>query len=453
MTPPPLIADNQTIAAESLAKRLGKVVWRYTFSLPATENNPVGSYAIGDRSWQVALPVGPHLRIAFTACNGRESDRPGDDSPERNAMWRHLLQKHMEEPFQLMLQGGDQLYADYVWEAVPALTEWRRQGRPPEATLTAEAVAVIEDYYFELYCWLWGQAELTQIQATIPSLMMWDDHDIFDGWGSYPANLQKSQPFDAVGTAARNQFALFQMAIRPDQLPDQLPAGIGDDSGIHFGTVFNLGELGIIIPDLRSERTQQQVMGPAGQRWFANALAQLADCRHILLVSTVPLINVDLSPIERLVSLVPGDSLFQTDLRDQWRSYAHRQEWLRLIKQLFDFSEQTKTQLTILSGEIHLGALGQMTRGKTILYQLTASGIVHPPPPRLFARCLDLCSRMQRTVDTETKHQMLPLPGYGRRYLTARNWLALECDLSHSLKAKWYAEHLDDNMELLIPGP
>lgn len=39
---------------------------------------------------------------------------------------------------------------------------------------------------------------------------MWDDHDIFDGWGSYPERLQLCPMFKGLFSVARRFYLLFQ---------------------------------------------------------------------------------------------------------------------------------------------------------------------------------------------------------------------------------------------------
>ena len=40
--------------------------------------------------------------------------------------------------------------------------------------------------------------------------MTWDDHDIFDGWGSYPDTLQNCPVFQGCYQAAKRFYLLFQ---------------------------------------------------------------------------------------------------------------------------------------------------------------------------------------------------------------------------------------------------
>ncbi len=50
----------------------------------------------------------------------------------------------------------------------------------------------VRGYFFRRYLALIRQPAFAELGARVPSLMIWDDHDIFDGWGSHPAGLQES---------------------------------------------------------------------------------------------------------------------------------------------------------------------------------------------------------------------------------------------------------------------
>jgi hypothetical protein len=299
----------------------------------------------------------------------------------------------------------------------------------------ADAVA---DYYFVRYCWLWEQPELAPILPAIPSLMMWDDHDIFDGWGSHDPEWQACATFRGIYAAAREQFALFQLAARPEELPAH---GFRDPGGAHFGWAYRLrDDIGVIAPDLRSERSLERIMGEAGWPAFVAMLESLAHCRHVLLLSSVPLLNAHEGLLERLYEALPGYQYFQLDLRDQWRSIFHHDEWLRLLRHLFDFSARTGARVTALSGEIHLGALASAQRGATKICQLTSSGIVHPPPPAPIVAFLDWMSTgPAEEIEPGLRLELLEIPGHGKRFLGARNWLALELSGANpGLSAIWH---------------
>ncbi len=84
------------------------------------------------------------------------------------------------------MMGGDQVYADSIWEVISELREWA--GLPVEQAIkrlfTADIARKVDRFYSELYIQNWGQKEPASMLARIPTLMMWDDHDIFEGWAS-----------------------------------------------------------------------------------------------------------------------------------------------------------------------------------------------------------------------------------------------------------------------------
>ncbi len=445
----PLSTGTHNVQPRVLARRCDDVLWRYDFALPREQIACDREYHLGGRSWRVRVPAASGaLRLAFTACNGSEHGDAWRGLEERNALWSDLTQEHHGDPFHLLLQGGDQLYADPIWRKVPALSAWRslpwRQRR--KVPFSPELAEPVADFYFESYRALWEQPQLAPLLASVPSLMMWDDHDILDGWGSYSEEWQNCPVLQGIWSAAREHFSLFQLGAQPHDLPE----GFAARGGEHFGWVYRVGEIGLIAPDLRSERNRSRIMGQAGWQAFTAALDGLAGCRHVLLISTVPLVNAHLTPMERLFALIPGHQSWQDDLIDQWVSLAHWEEWARVLSALLTFSAKTGARVTSLSGEIHLGALGVIEGAGARIHQLTSSGIVHPPPPALVTKVLEVTSRGEFQVTPDIRAKLLPLPGSSRRYLRARNWLELNLPTSGGLSANWHPEGSGNPIRLSI---
>jgi hypothetical protein len=278
--------------------------------------------------------------------------------------------------------------------------------------------------------------------------MMWDDHDIFDGWGSWPDDRQGCPVFKGLMRIARDHFALFQLGARADRLPE----GFADPQGQHFGYAFEAGSLGILAPDLRSERSRARIMGEAGRRGLEAALERLAGCAHLLVMSSVPLINADLSTAERVFVALPGHSDLEDDLRDQWQSFAHREEWQAMLRRLLAFAAGTGARVTSVAGEIHLGALGLVEGEGAVLHELTSSGIVHAPPPALLALAYEWSARRPLRLAADLAARLLKIPGHGRRYLRARNWLALELGEDGGLEGIWHTEAGEAGRLALEPG-
>ena len=163
---------------------------------------------------------GVNTATVEAACNGMEHgdlDRPEN---ERNSMWRRLAEQHAAAPFNLLLHGGDQVYSDEMPDAHPASRGWPR--RSPDhlgSSSVAELGCVLRDAWFRRYVHVFGQPEFAWLAARVPALAMWDDHDISDGWGSYPDPVLDSDVGRCIFSAARESFILFQLGAAPGELP------------------------------------------------------------------------------------------------------------------------------------------------------------------------------------------------------------------------------------------
>src|SRR5690606_25205199 len=111
----------------------------------------------------------------------------------------------------------------------------------------------------KLYTTVFGYPEVDAVTSRIPSIMMWDDHEILDGWGSHRPARQQSPVYRGVFAAARDAFSTFQLAARPDDLPN----GFLRRDGRHFGSVWRIGDIGLIVPGVRSKRTPRRIKDDA----------------------------------------------------------------------------------------------------------------------------------------------------------------------------------------------
>jgi len=61
--------------------------------------------------------------MVFTSCNGFHSDSERARFPGARAgeMWRRINERHWKAPFHLLIQGGDQIYADAIFRRVKSV--------------------------------------------------------------------------------------------------------------------------------------------------------------------------------------------------------------------------------------------------------------------------------------------------------------------------------------------
>ncbi len=506
----------------TLLQHAGRTYLRYDLSCKLRKNErrvPYSIEGVGE-AWQFTVPgKGYAPRMAYVSCNGF-SDPGGMRKlvKAENAVWADLLCNHDKEVrpagyeldkeqlwhearthdqgnqrFHLMLMGGDQIYFDSIWEDIKLLKRWIGLTReeqlqyPVDADLEKE----IEDYYFRLYSerWLpharsgWGSADkpldAAQAMARIPTVMMWDDHDIFDGWGSYSPEMQRSPLFQRLFFHARRAFWVFQMQHAVEQLPDLVPRTdvrvrsddplfepvkwsqvlSGDklalpllDEQPGFTFTHSAGPVSLIVADLRTERSQEQVLGPgtwgALQRWLSGIESGHAanpgciNCQHLLLLSSVPVVHPKLSLAEAFLDSFGQDHVLDSsadDLKDHWTHDDHEGERKRLVETLLKTASQKQLRVTIISGDVHVAAWGVAYR-KDVgpkdnwaqIQQLTSTAVVHPSlvgvMERLFFHVLNNVAQSKQALDVNLSAEMMLFPGSNRYVMPARNWLAIELD-------------------------
>lgn len=528
---PKLTLDKRKLGAPVvLLQHHGCMYLRYDLSCKLRKDERRVPYSIEgiDEMWHFTVPgKGEAPRMAYVSCNGF-SDPSGMRKliKAENAVWADLLCNHDKDlrpsgyvldkeqlwhearahdknrqRFHVLLMGGDQIYFDSIWEDIKLLKHWiglpRRQQL--EYQVEPELDKEIQEYYFKLYSqrWLprdrpgWGGAEKTldagQAMARIPTVMMWDDHDIFDGWGSYSAEMQRSPLFQRLFLHARRAFWVFQMQHAIEHLPDLTPrtdvkvrsddplfepiawsrALAGDklalpllDNQPGFTSAHALGPVGLIVADLRTERSKEQVLGPATweamQRWLANldAGGKPADkCRHLLFMSSVPVVHPKLSLAEAFMDTLGQDHVLDSsadDLKDHWTNDDHEGERKRLVETLLKTAKQKKLRVTIVSGDVHVAAWGVVYRKDvgpqdnwSQIQQLTSTAIVHPSlvsvMERLFLHVLNQTAKSTQALDVNLSAEMMLFPGSNRYVMAARNWLAIELDAGNTDASKLWA--------------
>jgi hypothetical protein len=420
----------------------------YEFAVPMQADERTFEYGFAgeERRWRFAVPGATQpMRIGYNSCNGFSV--PGDMKriADKNAVWRDLIATHARQPLHMLLMGGDQIYADQLWDAVPELRGFNELPREQRIAMNVGPglLGEVERFYVSTYRDRFSPTPVADALASIPSVMMWDDHDIFDGWGSYSPEEQASPVFRTVFAAARTCFALFQ--LQTDPRAPSWPALPGHPS---YNALLRVGDVGLLVLDLRSERSQTQILSLDTWNIVFDTLDLTEGLRHLLVMSSIPVVHPDMSFIERGLGFVPGMQGIEDDLHDQWVSYNHRTERLRLIHRLLDFAEAKGTRVTIVSGDVHVAALGVVESVRrpvgwtyaNVINQLTSSPIVHPPPQRIVRYFLEQLGREVNELDRDITARMLQFPGTNYRIIDARNWLSLEFDDRQRIWANWHVE-------------
>ncbi|WP_439842941.1 alkaline phosphatase D family protein [Aeromonas taiwanensis] len=409
------------------------------------DNKPAHDQAGYDK-WQFHLPGKKELvRIGYASCNGFSDFKLLTSTPAPYAMWDKLAAEHKAHPFSLLLMGGDQVYADSLWTSVPTLKAWNELDREEKVKRKATRTMVeqLDRFYCELYCKQWSRPEVAFMLARVPSAMMWDDHDIFDGWGSYPEDLQRCEVYQAIYAAATKYFRLFQ-------LRSEANGALLDKALNHHSWRLGFRGYQILALDNRANRTLTRVMSPS--QWDQiNAALAACDSGHLLVMAGVPVVYRDFSFTEAALDATPWEEELTDDLKDHWRAKDHQGERARLIMRLLDNARQRRQKepgckTLILSGDVHVGCLGVIQdkrEGVVNVHQLVSSGIVHPCPTQFqWMGILAMTNDDPEYLDENRLIRAELLKPFGAPlYLRTRNFATLLMGSDDKLWANWHCEN------------
>ena len=300
-------------------------------------------------------------RIVFAFASCHNPPKSGLDRATR--LWRALYAEMVRADARFLILMGDQVYADEpkdgnVWKQALAVSGSEAQRREQRLSL-----------YRGLYRRYWDHADFRRVMASFPTYMIWDDHEIVNGWGSEEEHRQAAQ--QEVFAAARQVYDEFQQSHNP---PPLVPGGR------HYA--FRVGPAAFLVLDLRGHREvwTPQLLGDTQKDSIETYLAGLeSDVSVLFVVSSVPLFH-----LTRRFACIPLTS----DITDQWSSPPYKADRKWLLARLFAWmGAGGERQVFVLGGDVHVGTVGEAVRLNTgqRLVQVTSSPITNKP-----ARCLDI---------------------------------------------------------------
>jgi len=163
----------------------------------------------------INLPaIGQMPNTTYSSCHGFSSASIANKfKDKKNTMLDRLLEVATKNAkFELCLMGGDQIYSDEIFSVSNEFKEWSEKSSDEQvgAKFTKTMHNKAKECYLNCYMRNWCNPSFNQIISTMPAIMMWDDHDIIDGWGSYDEGLQNSAMHQNLYQIAELYFCIFQ---------------------------------------------------------------------------------------------------------------------------------------------------------------------------------------------------------------------------------------------------
>lgn len=242
------------------------------------------------------------MNTMFYSCNGFSASAKPDELSGPDPMWRDVLNTHQTQPFHVMVGGGDQIYNDCAADECELFDEWldiRNPLHKHNAPFTADMQSEMEEFFLEHYCTWFSQGLFGLATSQIPMVNMYDDHDIFDGYGSYPHHDMNSPVFCGLGAVAFKYYMLFQHQSLVTETENSEPSWV---LGLQPGPYINElsrslfvslgGKVALLAVDCRTERTEHDVIQDRTWEKIMNRLyaeVRRGQVEHLLVLVAVPM--------------------------------------------------------------------------------------------------------------------------------------------------------------------
>ncbi len=310
--------------------------------------------------------------FGFVSCNKPEDLKMGKEPHLRN-MWRCLFAEMSSHDAAFLLAAGDQVYADHEKSSAWQQSLDKTSGKSPL------------ELYRDVYEKHWSFREMHSVLNNFPCFMIWDDHEITNGWGSNKSHTEKDA--QDVFQVASKVYEEFQHSHNPPTLAHPPDHTLTPGHKPYY-YAFRYGPAAFLVLDLRGNRRREQkssngtkegqLLGPdqwaALEHWFASKEAK--DSKVLFLISSVPMLHLKWK-LARLTSWI------KTDIADQWSTPHNKDERRRLLTMLFDkYMEHGRRQVVILGGDVHVGTIAKIKDTKKTqqtIHQFTSSPISNRP--------------------------------------------------------------------------
>ena len=240
--------------------------WRFNIEVELSDQQAHIAYRINHGPpvgfWVPAK--GQTMNVMFHSCNGFSLSVNADHFGGPDPLWRDVLNTHQTRPFHVMIGGGNQLYNDRVMVDTHHFAAWTHLRNSQEkhyAPFTDEMCTELESFYLNRYAMWFSQGLFGFVNSQIPMVNIYDDHDIIDGFGSYPDEFQRAPVFMGVGNIAFKYYMLFQHQSVPEETQADEPSWLlGARPGPYIqqrsrSVFLNLGKsIAFLGLDCRTER-------------------------------------------------------------------------------------------------------------------------------------------------------------------------------------------------------
>jgi phosphodiesterase/alkaline phosphatase D-like protein len=377
------------------------------------DNSPFPASVIRPRS-----ASGGQLRVIFGSCRYSKVTDPklaaqlGVDALDAYAA--RMVDRPLEEWPDALLLLGDQVYAD---ELTPRHRR-RIAGRADRHPDWPDDEIVGFDEYVGLYSDAWTDPEIRWLMSTVPTAMIFDDHDVRDDWNTsaaWRAEMNRTPWWRERIRSALASYWVYQhignlppeeLAADTDyrkivehggdtwpllvELADRADAESGGAKGVRFSFRWDIGRSRLIMIDSRNGRILEDgahlMLGESEFSWIENQAAAPGEVDHLLIGTSVPWLLPhaigDLETVNEIAAARPGprgklaEALRQAADLEHWPAF--RASFDRLTAMIERAAASGIAAVTVLSGDVHHSYAARAdlpSRPAAPVHQLTCSPV------------------------------------------------------------------------------
>ena len=402
--------------------------WTGAQTLTLPEPAPCAPFTLTAGSQQLSGRLAPSptahtaLTFGFGSCN-----RPFLPAPDERiiispaaGLYPAMLADLQRRNANFLLLAGDQVYSD---ELDPVSVRNGLDGDAQHPPPFAEALAA----YRRVSRGFLGEHGFRALRAAFPTYCIWDDHDIFNCWGS---RLKKTPLDRRLFEAASRAYGEYQHTRNPNSVIGPPP----------YNYSFRWGDIGFLVLDLRGARDWEHGRLLGQEQWQAVraylAGDDAATVQTLFVVASIPVAHVS-RWVAKLFDRVPGRN--GAAVRDRWCSAQFIASRDELLGDLFAWqTARPERQAIFLSGDVHCASAFtiRQRRGRGVIQQFTSSALTTPDPwtartvnrvavrlPNLFEPRFAFQRRLLSFLNNFGVVEVVPLDDGGHRVsFTVRAW-------------------------------
>ncbi len=288
-----------------------------------------------------------------------------------------------------LLLLGDQVYAD---ELTPQIRRHIAGRRDRDVDWPDDEIVSYAEYT-GLYRGSWSDPEIRWVLSTVPTAMIFDDHDVRDDWNTsavWRAQMEQTPwwrdrirsalasywVYQHVGNLSAEELATdpdYRRVVEHDgdvwpllvELADRADAEADGGKGYRFSFRWDLGTSRFIMIDSRNGRIladgQHLMVGDAEFDWIEEQVRAPGPVDHLVLGTSVPWLLPhaigDLETVNEIAAARPGwrgrlaETIRQAADLEHWAAF--RESFDRLTAMIDEAAGRGMATVTVLSGDVH----------------------------------------------------------------------------------------------------